>query len=56
MATHPSILSWRISWTGEPSRLQSMGSQRVVMIEQLTLSIRKNITIAHIEKVFKFKE
>ena len=28
MATHTSILAWRISWTGEPGRLQSMGSQR----------------------------
>ena len=29
MATHSSILAWRISWTEEPSRLQSVGSQRV---------------------------
>ena len=28
MVTHTSILSWRISWTEEPGRLQSMGSQR----------------------------
>ena len=28
-ATHSSILAWRIPWTGEPGRLQSMGSQRV---------------------------
>ena len=27
--THPSILTWRIPWTGEPGRLQAMGSQRV---------------------------
>ena len=27
MAMHPSILAWRISWTEEPGRLQSMGSQ-----------------------------
>ena len=27
MATHSSILAWRISWTGEPGRLQSTGSQ-----------------------------
>ena len=27
MATHSSILAWRIPWTEEPSRLQSMGSQ-----------------------------
>ena len=29
MATHSSILAWEISWTEEPGRLQSMGSQRV---------------------------
>ena len=29
MATLPSILAWRIPWTGEPGGLQSMGSQRV---------------------------
>ena len=29
MATHPSILAWRIPWAEEPDRLQSMGSQRV---------------------------
>ena len=28
MATHSSILVWEIPWTEEPSRLQSMGSQR----------------------------
>ena len=29
MTIHPSILAWRIPWTGEPGRLQFMGSQRV---------------------------
>ena len=29
METHFSILAWRIPWTEEPDRLQSMGSQRV---------------------------
>ena len=29
MATHPSILTWRIPWTEEPGRLESVGSQRV---------------------------
>ena len=29
MATHSSILAWRILWTEDPDRLQSMGSQRV---------------------------
>jgi len=29
MATHSSILAWRILWAEEPGGLQSMGSQRV---------------------------
>ena len=29
MATHYSILAWKIPWTEEPGGLQSMGSQRV---------------------------
>ena len=29
MATHSSILAWKISWTEEPGGLQSMGLQRV---------------------------
>ena len=29
MATHSSILAWEIPWTAEPSRLQSMGSQKI---------------------------
>ena len=29
MGTHSSILVWRIPWTDEPGRLQSLGSKRV---------------------------
>ena len=29
MAPHSSTLAWKIPWTEEPGRLQSMGSQRV---------------------------
>ena len=29
MATHSSILAWKIPWTEDPGRVQSMGSQRV---------------------------
>ena len=32
MATHSSILAWRIPWTEEPGRLQPMGSQEIDMI------------------------
>ena len=29
METHSSILPWKIPWTEEPGRLQSIGSQRI---------------------------
>ena len=31
MATHSSILAWRVPWTEEPGGLQSMGSQEAGM-------------------------
>ena len=39
LATHSSILAWKISCTEEPGRPQSMMSQRVRHAEQLTLSL-----------------
>ena len=33
MATHSSILAWRIPWTMEPGGLQFMGSQKLDMTE-----------------------
>ena len=33
MATHFSILAWRIPWTEEPGRLQSIGLQRVMSLK-----------------------
>ena len=35
MAPHSSTLAWKISWTEEPGRLQSMGSLRVNTTERL---------------------
>ena len=35
IATHCRILAWRIPWTEEPGRLQSMGSQRAVVTEAM---------------------
>ena len=35
MATHSSILIWKILWTEEPGRLQSMGSQELDVTQQL---------------------
>ena len=39
MATHSSILTWRIPGTKEPGRLQSMGLQKSDTTERLTLSL-----------------
>ena len=39
MATHSSILAWRVPWTEEPDRLQSMGSQESDMTWQLNQPI-----------------
>ena len=36
MAIHSSILAWRIPWTGEPGRLQSMGLQRLKQVSMHT--------------------
>ena len=35
MATHSSVLAWKIPWTEEPGGLQSMGLQKLDMTEQL---------------------
>ena len=36
MATHSSILAWKIPWTEEPGGLQFMGSQKVKTAERLS--------------------
>ena len=36
ITTHSGILAWRIPWTEEPAGLQSMGSQRADMTEQVS--------------------
>ena len=43
-ATHSSIFAWRIPWTEEPGKLQSMGSQRLTLsdFQRLTLSKRSS--------------
>ena len=46
MATHFSILAWRIPWTEEPGRLQFMGSQRAGhdWVTSLTHSLTHSLT------------
>ena len=49
MATHSSILAWRIPWTEEPGRLQSIGSQKVghdLVTEQHSRQIFNTLLIA----------
>ena len=41
MATHSSILAWKIPWTEEPGTVQSMASQRVGTTERLHLISNK---------------
>ena len=38
MAIHSSTLAWKIPWTEEPERLQSMGSQRVATVHAVAKS------------------
>ena len=38
MATHSSTLAWKIPWTEEPGRLQSMGSQSRARLSDFTFT------------------
>ena len=39
MVTHSSIFDWKIPWTAEPGRLQSMGSQSQTQLSNFTSSL-----------------
>ena len=58
MATHSSILAWRIPWTEEPGGLQSMGSQRVghewVTILTYTYNNRDYLSLEEGRKCWNF--
>ena len=41
MATHSSILAWRIPWTEKPAGYSSWGRKELDMTEQLTLSLSR---------------
>ena len=44
MASHSSILSWKISWTEEPGQLLSIGSQSRTQLKRLsTLNVHSSI-------------
>ena len=38
MATHSSTLAWKVPWTEEPGRLQSMGSQSQTRLSDFTFT------------------
>ena len=40
IATHPSILAWRIPWTEEPGWLQAIGSQSWIRLKGLSTHMR----------------
>ena len=48
MATHSSILAWRIPWTKEPIRLQCLGSQELDMTEQRNQHQKVNTTVSQL--------
>ena len=52
MATHSSTLAWKIPWTEEPGRLQSMGSQRVGYdwATSLSLSLQYNFILIWLKR------
>ena len=43
MAIHSSTIAWKIPWTEEPGRLQSMGSQRVGSGETQEQELREKL-------------
>ena len=44
-AIHSSILAWRISWTEEPGRLQSLGMQSQTRLKQLSMHAKAILII-----------
>ena len=50
MAIHCSILTWKIPWTEEPGRLQSMGLQRVGHTESNRKRKNKNRTVPYYQR------
>ena len=61
MATHSSILTWKIPWTREPGGLQSTGSQRVGhdLASEYTIASYERILCSWIKstrKLFLYRE
>ena len=52
MATHPSILAWRIPCTEEPGRLQSIGLQRVRLNSNNTITNNKEYILIMYNEIY----
>ena len=53
MATHSSTLAWKIPWTKEPGRLQSMGSRRVGYDRATSLSLSLSLSLSKVLSVLQ---
>ena len=53
MATHSSTIAWKIPWTEEPGRLQSMGSQRVGQGTVFLPSMQMSLVLSEFAKQFR---
>ena len=51
MATHFSIFAWKIPWTEEPGRLQSVGSQSHIQVNRLNTA-HTHSTFSIISQIF----
>ena len=51
MATHSSILAWRIPWTEEPGRLQSAGLQSLTRLGNFTFTFSASFAETIVMKV-----
>ena len=57
MATHSSILAWKIPWKEEPGRLQSVGSQSWTRLSDFTLmQVKTLVTISFNLIILKIKK
>ena len=47
MAIHSSTIAWKIPWTEEPDRLQSMGSQSQAQLSDFTFTFMLLLLLQH---------
>ena len=52
MATHSSILAWKIPWMEEPGRVQSMGLQSQMRLSDCTFTLRSCFKSKEIKSIY----